>query len=237
MTTETSLPARRRRLFRSPWVHAILALLLVALVQGFFVKIYQVPSGSMEQTLNIGDRVVVNRLAPEPQRGDVVIFRQPASWGPAPERGVLRSAVGWFGELTGIGPSNTEYLVKRVIGLPGDTVECCDASGRLKVNGDAIDEPYVFQDFAFDAGTLDCSTAVASPRCFATIRLGQDQYLVLGDHRSQSADSLAACRGLAAAEECVRTVRREDITGRVEWFLFPFDKWSRNGSLSSSSSR
>ncbi|MFJ4029159.1 signal peptidase I [Paenarthrobacter sp. NPDC089989] len=237
MTTETSQPTRLRRLFRSPWMHAVLALLLVALVQGFFLKVYQVPSASMEQTLNIGDRVVVNRLAPEPQRGDVVVFRQPASWGPTPERGVFRTAVGWFGELTGIGPGNTEYLVKRVIGLPGDTVECCEAAGRVKVNGDAVEEPYVFQDFAFDAGTLDCSTTVASPRCFAPIRLGEDQYLVLGDHRSQSADSLAACRGLTAAEECVRTVRREDITGRVEWFLFPFDKWSLNGSLSSSSSR
>lgn len=228
--------SRRRRFFRSPWAHLVLALVILGVVQGFFVKIYSVPSGSMEQTLNVGDRVVVNRLAAEPRRGDVVVFRQPASWGPEPERGAVRTAVGWFGELTGIGPGNTEYLVKRVIGLPGDTVECCTATGQLRVNGEAVDEPYVFQDVPFDAGTLDCTTAEASPRCFGPVRLGQDQYLVMGDHRSNSADSVVACRGLAAAPDCARTVRREDITGRVEWFLFPFDKWSRNGTLSGSSS-
>ncbi|MFE4196481.1 signal peptidase I [Paenarthrobacter sp. NPDC056912] len=221
---------RRRRFFRSPWIHVLLALVMVSLVQGFFVKVYSVPSGSMEQTLTVGDRVLVNRtayLASGPKRGDVVVFRKPADWGQPSDPGVLRVAVGWFGELTGIGPGNTDYLVKRVIGLPGDTVECCDGAGQVKVNGVAVSEPYVFQDLAFTAGGVDCSTAVRSPRCFGPIHLGEDQYLFLGDHRSNSGDSVSACRSVGALATCVKTAGRAEIIGRVDGFLFPFDKWGK----------
>ncbi|MEJ1112827.1 signal peptidase I [Paenarthrobacter sp. CCNWLY172] len=225
--------SRRRRLLRSPWSHALLALILVALVQGFLVKIHHVPTGSMEQTLNVGDRVLLNRtayFASVPERGDVVVFRKPPGWGPAPDRSFLRTSVGWFGELTGIGPGNTEYLVKRIIGVPGDTVECCDAAGAVKVNGVAISEPYIHQDFPLHAGSLDCSTAVESPRCFAPLILSEGQYLLLGDHRSVSEDSVSACRNPAAPPDCVRTVHRGDITGRVDWLVFPFAKWGALGS-------
>ncbi|MGF6833461.1 signal peptidase I [Paenarthrobacter sp. TE4293] len=229
MRTGTAKAAtRRRRFLRSPWGHAVLALVLVTLVQGFLVKIHQVPTGSMEQTLTAGDRVLVNRTAyvsSAPQRGDVVVFRKPAGWGPAPDRSLLRTAVGWFGEVTGIGPGNTEYLVKRIIGLPGETIECCDAGGEVKVNGTAISGTYIYQDFPFHAGSFDCSTAATSPRCFGPVSLGRDEYLVLGDHRSVSEDSVSACRIPAAPAGCVRTVQRDDITGRVDWFVFPFDKW------------
>lgn len=235
MSPETTQAARRRRrFFSSPWAHAVLALIVVSLIQGFLLKVYQVPSGSMEQTLNVGDRVLVNRTAyafTEPQRGDVTVFRKPATWGPGPEHGSLRTAVGWFGEVTGIGPSNTEYVVKRLIGVPGDTVECCGSGGQLTVNGEAIAEPYVFQDLPFDPGNRDCTTAVASPRCFGPIRLGQDQYLLLGDHRSDSDDSVAACRSAAAETDCVKTAGRSDLVGTVEWFLFPFEKWGGSENL------
>ncbi|MFE4196497.1 signal peptidase I [Paenarthrobacter sp. NPDC056912] len=219
---------RRRRLFRAPWMHVVLALVVVALVQGLFVKVYQVPSGSMEQTLNVGDRILVNRTAyasAGPVRGDVVVFGKPVSWGPAPERGSVRTALGWIGEVTSIGPGNTEYLVKRIIGLPGDTVACCGIGGQLQVNGAVVAESYIYQDVPFRSGSVDCSTAVKSQRCFNPIRLGEDQYLVMGDHRSNSGDSVAACRGAAAAADCVKTVQRADITGRVEWLVFPVDKW------------
>ncbi|WP_347108260.1 signal peptidase I [Paenarthrobacter sp. S56] len=238
MSTGTARAARRRRrLTRSPWFHVLLALVVVALVQGFFVKVYQVPSGSMEETLEAGDRVLVNRTAyssAEPQRGDVVVFRKPAGWGAAPEHGALRTAVGWLGELTGIGPGNTEYLVKRIIGLPGDTVECCDAAGRVEVNGSGIDEPYVYQDLPFDAAAgMECSTAANSPRCFRPLHLATDQYLLLGDHRANSEDSVAACRAAAAQASCVRTAQRSDLVGTVDWFLFPFDKWGAKQNLRS----
>lgn len=231
----TNESVRRRRLLRSPWVHALMALVLVALIQGFLVKVYQVPSGSMEQTLNVGDRVLVNRVGyalGTPQHGDVVVFRKPATWGKAPERGFFRTAVGWFGEVTGIGPGNTEYLVKRVIGLPGDTVECCGMNGKVSVNGAALDEPYIFQDLPFTAGSLDCTTAVKSPRCFLPMHLGADEYLFMGDHRSNSEDSVAGCRVPAATADCLRTVSASDLVGKVDWFIYPFNKWGSNANLS-----
>ena len=210
--------------------------MVVSLVQGFLVKVYSVPSGSMEQTLNVGDRVVVNRMAymsSAPQRGDVVVFRKPAGWGPPPEQGAFRTGIGWFGELTGIGPANTEYLVKRVVGLPGDTVECCTVNGQVLVNGAAVTEPYIFQDLAYISGTIDCSTPARSPRCFGPVLLGEDQYLLLGDHRSNSQDSVIACRNMGAPANCVKTVGRGDIIGRVEGFLFPFNKWGNGHTLTS----
>lgn len=236
MSPRTAKAATRRRPFRSPWLHVLLALLVVSLVQGFLVKVYSVPSGSMEQTLNIGDRVLVNRTAyaaSAPQRGDVVVFRKPAGWGTAPQRGPLRTGIGWFGELTGIGPANTEYLVKRVVGLPGDTVECCDVGGQVTVNGAGVAEPYVFQDLAFISGETDCSTTAWSPRCFGPLLLGEDQYLLMGDHRSNSEDSVTACRSVVSPTSCVKTAGRGDIIGRVDGFLFPFSKWGSAHTLTS----
>jgi len=209
-------------------MHVLLALVVVSLVQGFLVKVYTVPSGSMELTLAVGDRLLVNRTvytSTAPQRGDVVVFRKSEEWGPAPHRSPLRMAIGWFGELTGIGPANTEYVVKRVAGLPGDTVECCDVTGKVMVNGLAVDEPYIFQDLPFIGGTTDCSTPVRSPRCFGPILLDEDQYLLLGDHRSNSEDSVSACRSVGSPAGCVKTVGRADIIGRVDGFVFPFGKW------------
>lgn len=221
---------RRRPLLKSLWFQVLAAVVLVALVQGFLVKVYQVPSGSMENTLNVGDRLLVNRVAyagSTPQRGDVVVFRKPASWGPQSEHGALRTAVGWFGDLTGIGPGNTDYLVKRVIGVPGDTVACCDAQGKVTVNGTAIDEPYLYQDLPWVAGTSACTAAAWTARCFRPVTLGADEYLMLGDHRSNSADSVISCRSATVTPGCARTVSREEIIGRVDWFLFPFSKIGR----------
>lgn len=231
-STRTKAAGLRGHAVRSPWFHAALALVLVALIQGFFVKVYQVPSGSMEQTLNVNDRVLVNRLAnavSNPGVGDVVVFRKPLSWGPQVSRAPLRTAVGWFGELTGIGPGNTEYLVKRVVGVPGTRVSCCDAAGSVLVDGSPLDEPYVFQNFLYEPGSIDCSATVHSPRCFPEIRLGEKEYLVLGDHRSDSSDSAAACRSQGATEDCFRLVDRSDLIGSVDWFIFPFNKWGDEG--------
>lgn len=221
---------RRRKLLRSPWLHALLALVLVALVQGFLVKVYRIPSGSMEQTLEVGDRVLVNRTAylfSEPQHGDVVVFRKPDSWGPGADRSPLRSATGWFGELMGIGPGNTEYVVKRVVGAPGDTVACCDARGRITVNGEGIDEPYVYRDLPWLASPTACAGVARSPRCFAPVTVGEGQYLLLGDHRAVSEDSVSGCRAAAAPDTCARTVGKAEVIGRVDGFLLPFSKWGQ----------
>lgn len=225
---------RWRRALTSPWAHVFAAILIVALVQALFVKVYQVPTGSMQQTLEPGDRVLVNRLAylgGEPQRGDVVVFDRPESWGSRTERPWWRTMIGWFGDTFGFGPSNQDALTKRVIGTPGDTVACCDAEGRLTVNGEAIDEPYLFDDLPFETGELDCSTSPASRRCFREIALGDDEYLVMGDHRSSSADSVIGCRRAAAPDGCARLVSADDIVGEVFAVIWPINAWGRSLSV------
>ena len=158
------------------------ALILSILIKTFLIQFFFIPSGSMENTLLINDRVGVNKLGAlfsEIKRGEVVVFRDPADW--LPPAG---------GESTGIGKAIREslvfvgvlpdpakqYLIKRVIGVGGDHVVCCNADGKLEVNGSAINEPYIFpgdvpSDMKFD---------VTVPKEFIW---------VMGDHRGASADS------------------------------------------------
>ncbi|HYN68035.1 MAG TPA: signal peptidase I [Ornithinibacter sp.] len=213
---------RRRRL--PMFTEVIIALVAVALVQAFLVKPFGVPSQSMEQTLNIGDRILVNRLDDDIARGDVVVFGHGSTWQekqlPQPEN-IVQRAVRGFGDLTGIGPSSTAYTVKRVIGLPGQKVACCSTDGKVTVDGEPLDEPYVYQDLAFTAGSLDCSSSPRSTRCFPEITVPTENLLVLGDHRSQSADSVIGCRGATEGQECARLVPAERVVGPVVLRFWP----------------
>ncbi|MFW5467584.1 signal peptidase I [Knoellia sp. CPCC 206391] len=208
----------------------LLAILAVALVQTFVVKPFGVPSQSMEQTLRIGDRIIVNRTNPSVERGDIVVFSHGATWQEArlPEAGnpVVKAARA-FGDLTGIGPSNTAYTVKRVIGVPGDRVSCCDAEGRVLVGGEPLDEPYVHEDHTFDAPDLTCESTPRSSRCFPEITVPADRLLVLGDHRSQSADSVVNCRGGTDPQGCARFVPVNRVVGPVVFRIWPLDTFGR----------
>ena len=231
------------RLLRRPlplWAGFVLnvlaAALVVALIQAFVVKLYRVPSGSMEPTLQGhaggGDRIVVNRLAflggASPEAGDVVVVTRPAGWGANPsmgDDGGLAAAVRAIGDLTGLGPTNEQYLVKRVVARAGQTVACCDALGRLQRDGKGVDEPYVAHDLPFEPGRLDCATPVRSTRCFGPFTVPQGELVLLGDHRSASADSALACRTSAPmGEPCLRSVPVANVVGRVEARIWPLDR-------------
>lgn len=219
---QAATPRRRRRL---PWFTEVLvALVAVALVQAFVVKPFGVPSQSMEETLHIGDRILVNRLDHSVARGDVVVFGHGETWQQAhlaPAQNPLERVVRWFGDLTGIGPSGTSYTVKRVIGLPGERVACCSSDGRVTVDDVPLDEPYVYEDLPFTPGTLDCSSSPRSSRCFPEIRVPEENLLVLGDHRSQSADSVFGCRGAPDGPECARFVPESRVVGPVVLRFWP----------------
>lgn len=229
-------------------LNLLVALLVIALVQGFLVKVYRVPSGSMEQTLQGsqggGDRILVNRLAysgSSPRQGDVVVFTRPASWHsdkPAPDGGGLGAAARAFGDLTGIGVSNEQFLVKRVIAVGGQTVSCCSVDGRVSVDGQPLDEPYIYEDFPFQASVLDCNTVPSSARCFPEFVVPEGQLVMLGDHRSGSADSVVDCRTQAGnpasggglpdnadpnKASCVRTVGTAEVIGEVALRIWPLD--------------
>lgn len=154
------------------------ALLISALVRTFLLQAFWVPSGSMEQTLIRGDRILVWKPGDAVGRGDVIVFRDPGDWlaDPIPP-------TGWEGALTDVGvfigvlPSSSgDDLVKRVIGVAGDTISCCSPDGRILRNGQPIDEPYVYPGDRTDQ--IRFSVTVPEGRVF-----------VMGDHRSDSADS------------------------------------------------
>jgi signal peptidase I len=213
---------RRRRL--PVIVEALIALVAIALLQAFVVKPFGVPSQSMENTLQIGDRIVVNRLDSTISRGDVVVFGHGDTWEQSrrsPADSLLKVVVRAVGDVTGMGPSNTNYTVKRVIGLPGDTVSCCSPDGKVLVNDEPLDEPYVFQDLPFEAGRQACDSGQPPARCFGEVVVPKDSYLVMGDHRSQSADSVIGCRGSTTANGCARFVDRSRVVGPVVFRLWP----------------
>lgn len=159
------------------------ALLLSVLIKAFLIRSFFIPSGSMLETLQINDRIIVNVLVPEVlpvQHGDVVVFQDPGGWlGVAPA--VQKPAVEQLGDFVlgtfGItAPDSAEHLVKRVVGFGGDIITCCDSDGRLLVNGIAIDEPYIRDG----ANPSDIEFSVTVP----------DGYLwVMGDNRGNSTDS------------------------------------------------
>lgn len=214
----------------SPWFHLAAAFVVVGLVLSFVAKPFWVPSGSMEHTLEPGDRVLVNRLAyvgSQPATGDVIVFDADDTWGIAApgSEGALKSVLRWLGEVTGFGPTGPHTLVKRVIAGPGQTVSCCDAQGRIDVDGSALDEPYLGSDFAFAAGTLDCTTTPRSMRCFDKVTVPAQSYLVLGDNRTESSDSAYLCRGDSPPAECWRFATRSGLVGKAVAILWPPGRW------------
>lgn len=233
MTTDDGTAPRPlwRRITGSTWFHVIAAFLVIGAILSFVAKPYYVPSGSMEQTLQPGDRVLVNRLAylgSSPGTGDIVVFDADATWGAdgTEDDGPLKSAMRWLGEVTGFGPSGSHTLIKRVIAGPGQTVSCCDAQGRLLVDGEPLDEPYVFEDLLFTDGTLDCASEPTSARCLPEVTVPKGSYLVLGDHRAASADGAIGCRAAGAdAGDCWRWAKAEQVVGKASVILWPMGRW------------
>ncbi|MGN6218403.1 MAG: signal peptidase I [Microbacterium sp.] len=220
-----------RRITGSTWFHLIAAFVVFGMLLTFVAKPYWVPSGSMENTLQPGDRILVNRLAyvgSEPATGDVVVFDADAAWDQetVAAENPLKAALRWLGEVSGFGPSGPHTLVKRVIGAPGQTVKCCSDDGAVLVDGEPLDEPYVSNDFPFQPGVMDCTTPARSPRCFDEVTVPEGSYLVLGDNRTESSDSAARCRSATAAEDCWRWATDAGIIGKAAVILWPVNRWT-----------
>ena len=191
-----------------------LAVVLSLLVKTFLVQPFHIPSGSMENTLIKDDRVVVSKLTPGPfdvQRGDVIVFTDPGQWlgnPPPKQRSALQSVLIFLG----LAPDDSDdHLVKRVIGLPGDRVECCSVDGRIIVNGVPIVEPYV-----------KIGDTPAGGRPAFDIRVPEGHVWVMGDHRSDSADSRAHDDGTGAKG----SVPLDSIQGKAVAVVWPVARWS-----------
>ncbi len=175
---------RRKRTFLQEFpVLVVVALVVSLFIKTFVVQFFFIPSGSMENTLQIDDRVAVNRIpfiSNDISRGDVVVFRDPDNWLPSADVSdspfviaKLKSALVAVGVLPN--PAK-QYLVKRVVGVAGDHVVCCTNTGKITVNGKEMVEPYIY------AGNVpsDMNFDVTVPK---------DKIWVMGDHRGASADS------------------------------------------------
>jgi signal peptidase I len=163
------------------------ALLISFLVKTFLFRSFFIPSASMENTLMVDDRIIVNELVPDVfplQHGDVVVFSDPGGWLPnynSQDPDLITAALDLIATVVGFGGSDSEdHLVKRLIGLPGDRVVCCDPKGLLQVNGESVKEPYIV------TGTDD--DRAASGMKFDII-VPDDSLWVMGDNRYDSADS------------------------------------------------
>ena len=168
---------------RETAIIVVSALVLSWLIKTFLVQAFFIPTASMEDTLLVGDRVLTSKLAPGPldlHRGDIVVFKDPGGWlsdSADEDRPAWQEALTAAATFVGLLPQDAgEHLIKRVIGLPGDTVACCDAEGRVTVNGVPLDEPYL------------APGAAPSEMAFSAV-VPEGSLWVMGDNRQNSQDS------------------------------------------------
>jgi signal peptidase I len=204
----------------------LIALLISFLVKTFLIRPFWIPSESMNQTLQVDDRIIVSLLTPAVvavDRGDVVVFEDPGGWLPAPpaqqETGLL-GAVDWFLTFVGLAPEDEHgYLIKRVIGLPGDHVQCCNDFGQLTVNDVPIDEPYL---------NLDAPGQPASSVPF-DVTVPEGHLWVMGDNRNHSGDSRAHMDAPGGG-----FVPIASVVGRAVLISWPLERWTLLDSYQSS---
>ena len=197
----------------------MLTLAVAALIRTFLVQPFYIPSGSMENTLQVGDRVLVDKVSyrfRDISRGEVVVFNGLDSFtpevrveeAPNPLVGALRAV----GTAMGVAPPGEKDFIKRVIGVPGDRVVCCDGEGRVSVNGEAVDESaYLYPGDVPSESSFD---VVVPP----------DRLWVMGDHRAGSADSRAHTGDPGGG-----TVPEDKVIGRAFSIVWPVGRMTGLG--------
>ncbi|CAB4624976.1 unannotated protein [freshwater metagenome] len=189
----------------------VVALVVSLFIKSFLVQFFYIPSGSMENTLQVQDRVAVNKvpfISDNIKRGDVVVFRDPNNWLPEnleDSSNSLTSKVKSLLVTVGVLPNPAkQYLVKRVVGVAGDRIVCCGDSGKLSINGVEVTEPYIYggdapSDMKFD------------------VTVPEGKLWVMGDHRGASADSRYHQDDINSGFVPLKTV-----SGRVVAVIWPF---------------
>jgi signal peptidase I len=213
-TRLAALHARQRRKFwRELPVLVVIAVVLALVIKTYAVQAFYIPSGSMENTLAIGDRVLINKVVYHTRgidRGDIVVFNGDGSWDPvAPPQNPnpIARLVDSLEGIVGITHGSDVYI-KRVIGLPGDRVQCCDAQGRVTVNGVALNE----QDYLYPGNKP------STP--FRTVVVPPGHLWVMGDHRDVSFDS----RG-HEGDPGGGAIPQTSVMGRAFVIIWPPGKW------------
>lgn len=217
--TEKRRRTRGVKLFIRDIVLIFLAAIIISVgIKTFLVRSFYIPSGSMEDTLQIDDRIIVNELVPTMvglEHGDVVVFRDPGGWltpREEVEQNWFVTGVDWVLSVVGLSaPDSNDHLIKRVIGLPGDTVACCNVFGQMTVNTVPLDEPYL---------KLPPGVTKASGVDF-TVVVPKKSLWVMGDNRYDSQDSryntTTPSKGF---------VPYDNVVGRAFLVSWPAGHWS-----------
>jgi signal peptidase I len=196
----------------------IAALLVSFLIKTFLIRSFYIPTESMESTLERDDRIIVSQLTPRVfplERGDVVVFVDPGGWLSlqvgVSENDPLSRVLNGLSMVVGLSsPNDNEHLVKRVIGLPGDTVECCDELGAMTVNGVPLAEPYL----SLPEGVNKVSSDDFS------VTVPEGSLWVMGDNRYNSADSRRNTDKPGGG-----FVPVENVVGRAFVISWPSERW------------
>ena len=212
--------SRGVKLFVRDIILIFVAAIIISIgIKAFLIRSFYIPSGSMEDTLQIDDRIIVNELVPNVvpvQHGDVVVFKDPGGWlpenPPATEPNGFVGAIDWVLSVVGLSaPDSNDHLIKRVIGLPGDKVSCCNAFGQMSVNGIPLVEPYL---------KLPAGVTKVSGNDFS-VTVPKNGLWVMGDNRYDSRDSRfnldTPSKGF---------VPMKDVVGRAFVISWPASHWT-----------
>ena len=248
-------PAERRRRWAKlelPLLIAV-AIAIAIVLKTFVVQPFYIPSQSMEQTLHgcpgcTGDRILVFKPVyhvRDPHPGDIVVFRAPHDWNEL--AGVQLSSnpvvhgLQLFGQLVGVVPPSEKDLVKRVIAVGGQTVRCCDDNGNVQISDNGADgpwrsltEPYVFQNSSWSPPKNGDQRNPDDTRSFGPVTVPEGRLWVMGDHRSDSADSRYHCgdgggSGARTCDPMNSTVGNDDVIGKAVVIAWPPSRWRTLG--------
>ncbi|SCK33787.1 signal peptidase I [Streptomyces sp. WMMB 322] len=214
--TPDSHNRQQRSFFKELPILIGIALILALLIKTFLVQAFSIPSNSMQNTLQVGDRVLVDKLTPwfgsEPERGEVVVFHDPGGWlneAPVPQPSGAGGAVQTVLSAIGLMPSADEQdLIKRVIAVGGDRVEC-KRGGPVEINGKALEESYLFP------GNTPCDD-----KPFGPVEVPVGKMWVMGDHRQDSLDS----RFHRKVDNGM--IPTDRVVGRAIVVAWPVTRWS-----------